>query len=103
MSLVARLGALASVAVRTARPATFALATRRSLHATPQFNFPPGKPAQNKPARKTAENKASEGTPARRGRPPKNPVEPQEEKQPKQEKQRGAHALHHAWPELIVF
>ena len=96
MSLVARLAA------RTPRPATFALATRRTFYPTPHFNFPPPKPAQNKPARKTAENKASEGKP-KRGRPPKNPAEPHQEKQPKQGKQRGAHALHHAWPELIVF
>ena len=103
--LVARLSAFASLAPRTARPAAFALPTRRTLFATPQFNSPPAKPSKNKTTRKTAETKVSKGEPAKRGRPPKNPAKPLQEKQPKQATQatqRGTHALHHAWPELIV-
>ncbi|KAG6373056.1 hypothetical protein JVT61DRAFT_7117 [Boletus reticuloceps] len=74
-SLLARrltLGAVGSVAVRAAHPATLSIVTRRTLFATPQFNFPPAKasPSTAKTTRKTAEKDAPK-VPARRGRPPK--------------------------------
>lgn len=96
------LGAIASVAARTAHPPTFFLVSRRTLFATPQFNFPPAKTSQGtgkKTTRTTIEKKASDGeraTPARRGRPPKNPAEHQEN-QPTPEKRKSTHAFRDAW------
>lgn len=100
------LGGLASVAARTAHPATLAIVTRRTLFATPQFNFPPAQSTGEKTIRKRAEQKTSDGkraAPAKRGRPPKQAAKPPKGKQPKQEKQRGAQVLHRASPELTVF
>lgn len=108
LSLFARrvtLGGLASVAARTAHPATLTIATRRTLFATPQFNFPPAQSTGEKTVRKRAKQKTSDdkrAAPAKRGRPPKQSAEPHQEKKPKQEKQRGAQVLHRASPELTV-
>lgn len=94
------LGAVASLAARTAHQPTFSVVTRRTLFATPQPNSPPAEASEDagkKTTRKTAEAKGSKterATPAKRGRPPKNPAEHQE-KQPKQE--RSTHIFRDVW------
>ncbi|KAH0828656.1 hypothetical protein J3R83DRAFT_3018 [Lanmaoa asiatica] len=79
------LGAIVSVAARTAHPATLSVVTRRTLFATPQFNFPPAKASQRsgeETTRKTVEKKDSKGqraAPAKRGRRLKTIAERHEE------------------------
>lgn len=103
LSLFARrvaLGAIGSVAARTAHPATLSVVTRRTLFATPQFNVAPAdSEASQKTAKKTTRKaagkkatRAKRATPAKRGRPPKKPADHQD-KQPKQEKQKGTHTF----------
>ncbi|KAN0082615.1 hypothetical protein V8E55_008410 [Tylopilus felleus] len=80
---------IVSLTARTTRLATVSLVTRRTLFATPLLNFPPAKASQTT-AKKTAKKKETKGesvTPAKRGRPPKNPAESHKKKQPNEKKQ----------------